>query len=226
MFLPGAWAMVVLNRSASTLMTNISKAVVPGSEVQTDGWRGYLSLNDEGFQHESVNHKEAFVKNKNGHKISTNIIEGTYSSMKRSARRLNLFQRTALVSSKTRLMSFYFDLITEREISFCVSYVCYVCNILCWALWTLHHRRHWNCELVILGPYNARDPIMHLTRGFFNFLLCKFSLFRSRCGCMHGAFENDAASFGGQTRPRRHCQIADSENVTHVSEFSLRGSNW
>ena len=73
-------AVVAEDRSKETLPVNIKESVEPSSVVQTDCWKGYSSLVDAGFIHNTVNHKEAFVaRGKQNQKISTNAIECPWS---------------------------------------------------------------------------------------------------------------------------------------------------
>ena len=41
---------------SATLIVIINQYVLPGSIVITDGWKGYSSLNQHGFEHITVNH--------------------------------------------------------------------------------------------------------------------------------------------------------------------------
>jgi transposase-like protein len=50
----------VVDRSADTLENIVTKHVAPGSRVFTDGWVGYKRLNELGFQHFSVLHRDTF----------------------------------------------------------------------------------------------------------------------------------------------------------------------
>ncbi len=42
----------ILDASAESLMPFVEEAIVPGSEVHTDGWRGYLPLEEKGYVHQ------------------------------------------------------------------------------------------------------------------------------------------------------------------------------
>ena len=63
-------------RDASTLLWIIKRHCPIGSTIFTDGWAGYQGLNEEGYEHFTVNHKTSFKKtyiNKvTGKKISNN----------------------------------------------------------------------------------------------------------------------------------------------------------
>ena len=52
---------IVSRRTASHLMPLIKKHVRRGSSIISDGWRSYHHLQDEGFNHQTVNHQECFV---------------------------------------------------------------------------------------------------------------------------------------------------------------------
>jgi transposase-like protein len=85
----------VLNRSADTLEAILLSCVRPGSAVFTDGWRGYGRLNEIGFNHFSVIHKESFTQSYK-HVVSgrvvrvhTNTIEGAWSHAKKHFAKMN-----------------------------------------------------------------------------------------------------------------------------------------
>ena len=48
-------------RDAATLTALIHKHVNAGSTIMSDCWRGYTRLEDEGFQHLTVNHSRHFI---------------------------------------------------------------------------------------------------------------------------------------------------------------------
>lgn len=52
---------IVHCRSARNLMPLIKKHIRQGSSVISDGWRSYRNLQNEGYDHRIVNHKEHFV---------------------------------------------------------------------------------------------------------------------------------------------------------------------
>ena len=83
--------MIVDDREKHTLQTNIINAVHPGIEVHSDGWKSYSILENQGFSHSVVNHKETFVAVSNGTKVTTNTLEGVHGVIKRKARKMNLF---------------------------------------------------------------------------------------------------------------------------------------
>ena len=57
---------VVEKRDAKTLIPIIVKNVRIGSEIISDEWRAYYSINEHGFKHYTVNHSENFVNPKTG----------------------------------------------------------------------------------------------------------------------------------------------------------------
>jgi len=46
------------DRSATTMVPVIKYFCAPGIRIDTDGWKGYLSLAAEGYQHLMVIHKQ------------------------------------------------------------------------------------------------------------------------------------------------------------------------
>lgn len=52
---------IVPHRSANHLLPLIKKHVRQGSSIISDGWRSYHRLQDEGYNHLTVNHQECFV---------------------------------------------------------------------------------------------------------------------------------------------------------------------
>ena len=67
-------------RDAQTLLLLIQKHVAPGSVIITDCWRGYDGLNQQNFQHLTVNHTLHFVDPVTG--ATTNTIEGHWRSLR------------------------------------------------------------------------------------------------------------------------------------------------
>ncbi|XP_072313553.1 uncharacterized protein [Eucyclogobius newberryi] len=57
---------IVQRRSTRCLMPLIQKHVRRGSSVISDGWRAYRSLNEEGYNHLTVNHQDYFVDPQTG----------------------------------------------------------------------------------------------------------------------------------------------------------------
>ena len=72
-------------RNASTLEHIITSYVERGSIIHSDGWRGYRSLSELGYEyvHETVIHEREFVSSTGVH---TNRIEGLWSAFKRKYR--------------------------------------------------------------------------------------------------------------------------------------------
>ena len=78
---------VVEKRDAATLIPIIKANVLEGSDITSDEWRAYNSLNKHGYNHYKVNHSENFVNPKNGK--HTQLIEclwnvAKYTIIKRS----------------------------------------------------------------------------------------------------------------------------------------------
>lgn len=75
------FAVIVPDRSASTLLDVISRHVKEGSIIYTDLWKGYKQLNTElGLEHFTVNHTLHFKDPDSG--VHTNTIEGSWNGMK------------------------------------------------------------------------------------------------------------------------------------------------
>ncbi|EFN88602.1 hypothetical protein EAI_12376, partial [Harpegnathos saltator] len=51
----------IKNRSAATLFTIIQKYVAPGTIIHSYCWKGYNSLNELNYIHQTVNHSQNFV---------------------------------------------------------------------------------------------------------------------------------------------------------------------
>ena len=67
-------------RDRATLHEIVEKHVHTGSILHTDGWKAYEGLNQLGYTHTTVNHKEEFVAQDGTH---TQRIESTWRSMRR-----------------------------------------------------------------------------------------------------------------------------------------------
>lgn len=82
------------DRSAQTLQRIIAEHVLPGTEIWTDCWRGYMGLqNLDGvspYVHKTVNHSQHFVDPQTG--VCTNYIEGHWACLKQFIRRLGAMQ--------------------------------------------------------------------------------------------------------------------------------------
>jgi transposase-like protein len=71
----------VSDRSRDTLFKIIKKYVRKGSIIYTDGWRGYINMEEIlKLKHFTVNHSETFVDPITG--VHTNSIEGTWNGIK------------------------------------------------------------------------------------------------------------------------------------------------
>lgn len=77
---------IVNKRDAGTLLKVISENVQPGTTIITDMWRGYNSLDSNGYSHLCVNHSLNFVCPGNAN-IHTQNIESHWAKMKRDMRR-------------------------------------------------------------------------------------------------------------------------------------------
>lgn len=77
---------VVDRRDSQTLLSVISENVEPGTTIITDMWRGYNSLEQNGFPHKTVNHSVNFVS-PNDRNIHTQTIESHWAKIKRDMRR-------------------------------------------------------------------------------------------------------------------------------------------
>ena len=73
---------IVRDRTALTLIPIIQQHVKQGTIIVSDEWRGYRSLSELGYRHETVNHSLTFVNEETGY--STNRIEGLWSHLRRS----------------------------------------------------------------------------------------------------------------------------------------------
>ena len=69
-------------RSADTLIPIIKKHVLPGTVIISDCWKAYSRLEDDGYQHLTVNHSKEFVNKETG--AHTNTIESTWRAVKSS----------------------------------------------------------------------------------------------------------------------------------------------
>ena len=101
-------AFVVDNRTGDTLIGNISKSVNEKSRIQTDGWRSYHRLSSKGYVHDSVNHKQTFVRKTKQGKVTTNTVESTHSALKRRARQTNMFQGTSSTDLNPKIQELVF----------------------------------------------------------------------------------------------------------------------
>ena len=72
---------VVENRSAKSLLAVVRKYVKRGSEIHTDGWRGYNRLGEFGYTHKRVIHEHEFVAEDGTH---TQRIESQWRNVRRT----------------------------------------------------------------------------------------------------------------------------------------------
>jgi len=68
-------------RDRATLEELIKKHVAPGTTIMTDCWRGYAGLNQQGFEHFTVNHKYHFVNPETG--ANTQMIESNWRPLRK-----------------------------------------------------------------------------------------------------------------------------------------------
>lgn len=71
-------------RDAETLNNIIINHVEPGSIIFTDCWRGYNSLQNQNFEHFTVNHSRNFIDPETG--ANTQLIENTWGVFKKRFR--------------------------------------------------------------------------------------------------------------------------------------------
>ena len=55
--------------------------ILPGTKIQSDCWKAYSTLRDEGYLHDTVNHSVEFVSDSGTH---TNTIESSWNALKKS----------------------------------------------------------------------------------------------------------------------------------------------
>ena len=68
-------------RDAATLTALIKKHVEPETVIMSDCWRGYTRLDDEGYEHLTVNHSQHFIDPVSG--ANTQRIESSWRALKR-----------------------------------------------------------------------------------------------------------------------------------------------
>ncbi|KAG0421362.1 hypothetical protein DMUE_6297, partial [Dictyocoela muelleri] len=72
----------VTNRRTKSIIRGFITSNIPeNSIIMTDGWRGYAGLEELGYYHQIVNHKESYVNPENNF-IHTNNIERLWRSLK------------------------------------------------------------------------------------------------------------------------------------------------
>ncbi|CAI6355836.1 unnamed protein product [Macrosiphum euphorbiae] len=72
----------VENRTAETLLVIIKDWIKPGTTIISDCWRAYNTLNNEGYQHLTVNHSLHFKDPETG--VHSNTIESSWRHSKAS----------------------------------------------------------------------------------------------------------------------------------------------
>jgi hypothetical protein len=77
----GAFITLVKSRDAETLRAAIEENIAQGTRVISDGWRGYCSLTNHGWEHSVVNHSENFV-DPSDPTINTQRIERMWKTVK------------------------------------------------------------------------------------------------------------------------------------------------
>ena len=78
-------------RDKKTLLELLNKHVSKGSVIMSDCWKGYAGLEEEGFQHFTVNHSEHFVDPETG--AHTQTIESNWRALKRRLSRGGVRQK-------------------------------------------------------------------------------------------------------------------------------------
>ena len=72
---------IVENRSTKTLIPLIKKYIKPGTQIISDCWKAYSSLEKEGYTHLTVNHSKEFKNPETG--ACTNLVESTWHAVKK-----------------------------------------------------------------------------------------------------------------------------------------------
>ena len=80
-----SFMVVVLDRSAATLLPIIQTYIRPGTLIISDEWRAYCRIPSLGYTHQTVIHSQNFVDPATG--AHTNSIEGYWSCVKRQLRK-------------------------------------------------------------------------------------------------------------------------------------------
>jgi hypothetical protein len=78
---------LVPNRSADVLVPIIQEHCTPGAVIYSDGWQAYRFLNDLGFNHQTVVHRDYFVDPETG--VHTNNVESFWKRFKTKFKRMN-----------------------------------------------------------------------------------------------------------------------------------------
>ena len=80
-----SFMVVVLDRSADTLLPIIQRYIRPGTLIISDEWRAYCQIRSLGYTHQTVNDSQNFVNPATG--AHTNSIEGYWSCVKSQLRK-------------------------------------------------------------------------------------------------------------------------------------------
>jgi hypothetical protein len=78
-----AFIVEVPNRDSQTLTFAIEQHVEPGTHIISDGWRGYLGLSAQGWDHQWVNHSINFV-NPEDTTVHTQTVERMWKTLKKT----------------------------------------------------------------------------------------------------------------------------------------------
>jgi len=73
----------VPDRKKKTLVPIIRSMIIQGTTIYSDSWSSYKKLCDEGYYHDAVNHSIGEFVNPDDHSINTQLIESTWSGLKR-----------------------------------------------------------------------------------------------------------------------------------------------
>lgn len=83
----------IQDRKRTTLFPIILRFVALGNTIHSDEYSIYATLNQEGFEHKTVKHKEEYVSADGTH---TNSIENVWTHMKNHFKKMHGFQKENL----------------------------------------------------------------------------------------------------------------------------------
>ena len=89
-----AWVQFVPKRDFINIIPLVTRHVMPGCTINTDGARVYNHLNHMNYRHEIVIHKECFVNENTG--VHTNWIEGFWGNLKMKLKSIRGSQKQML----------------------------------------------------------------------------------------------------------------------------------
>lgn len=92
---PEMFLELVPDRTRETLIAVLKRRVRQESRIFHDGWRSYMRLGEDGFDHSEVNHKRNFIKPSN-RDVHTQSVESMWSRLKTFMRRHALRNRLHL----------------------------------------------------------------------------------------------------------------------------------